>query len=289
MSRSAQIPLVLLAASLALGACRQQSEPDRNLVENKQPSAPSVPTPEPPIDRAALLAAISQAASATAAGMDYPEALRRLDGRDFEFRIRFGCRGPATRLSQEWLGWSYDAEDRTLRVRARPTISIDEPLVATLGGEGFESVEGFWIPRPWLLQPVCPAAAAVEAPAESPGSTDTDEPNPSSEGEQSDEPVPTGPRIGIAQFFTSSDPRTRRRDMRPYEAVKTMPEGSPISSQGFDLVLTGRLRALPGRGVIACSATNAQSPPECIVSAIFQRVWIEQPDPRQVIAEWGGG
>ena len=71
--------------------------------------------------------------------------------------------------------------------------------------------------------------------------------------------------------------------------MKTLAEGTPISSQGFNLVLSGRLRSLPERGVIKCSAVNAYSPPECIVSAEFQRVWIERPDSREVVAEWGGG
>lgn len=101
--------------------------------------------------------------------------------------------------------------------------------------------------------------------------------------------MPTPPRFGIAQFFTSDDPRTRRRDSRPYEANHTLAEGEAISSQGYDLVMSGRLRALPGRGVIHCSARGADSPPECVVSVQFLRVWIEQPDTRQVIAEWGSG
>ena len=101
--------------------------------------------------------------------------------------------------------------------------------------------------------------------------------------------MPRPPRIGIAQYFTKDDPRTRRRDSRPYEANHTLDEGKAISSQGYNLVLAGRLRALPGRGVIHCSARGPDSPPECIISAEFLRVWIEQPDTREVIAQWGGG
>lgn len=292
MSGCARISSVLVVLSLALASCRQQAaEPDRNLAAEPASNESSIPTPRPPIGRAALLAAIAEAASAAAAGAEYPESLRRLEGRDFELRIRFGCRGPSTRLADQWLGWAYDPEDRTLRVRARPTISSDEPLVASLGGEDVESVEGFWIPRPWLLQPVCPAAAAVQASAEAPGEP-TAEPEESASAareQQTDEPLPAFPRMGIAQFFTSSDPRTRRRDMRAYDAVKTLAEGTPIASQGFDLVLSGRLRALPGRGAIACFVRDSQSPPECIVSADFHRVRIEQPETRQVIAEWGSG
>ena len=275
--------LVMLLAGAAAACEQRRAATDNNAAEQAATNQPALPAPQPTIDRAALLAAVVQAASAAAAGQGVPESLRLLDGREFELRIRFGCSGASTALSGESLGWSFDSQQRTLRVRARPTIAKQEPLVAALGGEEVETVEGFWIPRPWLIEPLCPAGAAFQA------SPSADADPAEGDDEAAAEPVAAAPRIGIAQFFTSSDPRTRRRAMRPYEAVKTMDEGAPISSQGFDLVLSGRLRALPNRGVIACSARNADSPPECIVSAEFHRVWIEQPDTRQVIAEWGAG
>lgn len=294
-----RLPLIALsAAAAALAACdRQQPAAEDNLAEEPVLNLPSVPRPEPPIDRASLLAAIAEAASATAAGVEMPETVRSLDGRQFELRIRFGCRGPATELSERWLGWSYNPDERRIRVRARPTISREDALVAQFSGEEFEAVEGFLIPRPWLLQPVCPAAAAVRsAPDSRRGQGENPEQRQAEEAadlataaDQRGEPMPIPPRFGIAQFFTSDDPRTRRRGSRPYEAAHTLDEGKAISSQGYDLVLSGRLRALPGRGVIHCSARGPDSPPECVVSAEFLRVWIEQPGTREVIAEWGGG
>jgi len=279
----------VVIAAAALAACQRQDEAQvGNESQDPVLNLPSVPTPQPPIDRAALLSAVAQAASATAAGAEVPESLRDLDGRQFELRIRFGCRGQSTDLPAQWLGWAYEPESRTLRVRARPTISADDPLVAKLGGEQFESVEGFWIPRPWLLEALCPAAAAAQpaAPEQDSGAEEADED--AAEGPPP-EPVPVSARIGIAQFFSASDARTRRRDSRPYQTVKTLQEGTPISSQGFNLVLSGRLRALPGRPVIDCWSVGSDSPPDCIISAVFQRVWIERPDNREVVAEWGGG
>lgn len=274
---------VLLLLVAALAGCRQEPRAPENIAEAPATDLPKVARPNPPIDRAGLLAAVAEAASAAASGAAIPTEPRVKDGQQFEIRIRFGCRGPSANLPREWLGWSYDAQSRTVRVRARPTISADEPLVARLG-DGFEAVEGFWIPRPWLLQPACPATAAIETAVAQP------EPEPSGDpAVKPSEPVPTAPRIGIAQFFTSTDSRTGRRDNRAYEAVRQLAEGQAIGSQGFNLVLSGRLRALPGRGVIECVASNADSPPECLVSAQFQRAWIEQPETRDVIAEWGGG
>ena len=254
---------------------------------------PSVPQPEAALDRAAILSAVAEAASAAAAGTPMPEGVRSLDGRQFEIRIRFGCRGPSPELGDRWLGWTYEPEKRTIRVRAMPTITREEPLLAQAGVEAFEAVEGFWIPRPWLLQPLCPATAAIrsgpaQATASSLGEAQQQDPDPRPDARPA-EAVPGAPRVGIAQFFTQQDARTGRRDMRPYQAVYSLPEGKALSSQGYNLVLSGRLRALGDRGVVQCAARNADSPPECIVSAEFLRVWMEQPDSREVIAEWGGG
>jgi hypothetical protein len=256
------------------------AESQGNIAEAGDQSAPVVPAVRRPesLDREAILRAVAQAASAHAAGADNSAAQRTLDGRQFEFRIRFGCRGPSATLSEQWLGWAMDAQKGTLRVRARPTLAAEDPLVQSLGGRSFEAVEGFWIPRPWLLQASCPAAAAeaTAAPAD----------EVAEQAAKVDEPLPSWPRIGIAQFFSETDPRTGRRSMRPYEAVKTLEAGQSAGSQGFDLVLSGRLKALPDKRVIACVSKGAQSPPDCIVSAQFDRVRIEAPGAGDVIAEW---
>jgi hypothetical protein len=39
--------------------------------------------------------------------------------------------------------------------------------------------------------------------------------------------------------------------------------------------------------VIACVATDPDKPPDCVVSAEFDRVRIERADNRTVLAEWG--
>lgn len=292
--------LHFLAALTMLCACQPEPQGPGNLQNADEPTLnlPAVPLPQPPLDRAAIFTAVAQAASAEAAGADDAEAQRALDGRQFETRIRFGCKGPSTELREEWLGWSFDREKGTLRVRAMPTILAEEQLLKTLGGDQFEAVEGFWIPRPWLLEAVCPATAAVSsAPAERAADPASDEtsaqpaaaPATAAEKKPITEQVPKWPRIGIAQFFTDTDPRTGRRSMRPYEAVKTLGPNQPIGSQGFNLVLSGRLTALPDKRVIACVAKGADSPPECIVSVDFDRVWIERPGDQEIIAEWGGG
>jgi hypothetical protein len=291
---------MLIAGWTMLAAC--QPEPDGNAVDDGAANEtvlnlPAVvPLPEPPLDRSALLTAVARAASAAAAGRTDAQAQADLDSRPFELRIRFGCRGPAPELSEAVLGWTYDRQEGTLRVRAMPTISADGPVVrqvlAQANGASFEAVEGFWIPRPWLLQPVCPAAAAVRpAPQPRPEAGQESEqaqepPAPVEDAQESQAPPPAWPKVGIASFFTEEDSRTRRRKMRAYETVKTLEPDQPIGSQGFDLVLSGRLRALPGRKVIVCIPSGPDNPPECVVSADIDRVWIERPDTKQMLAEW---
>ncbi len=297
--------LVLVCA--ALGACQQTSS-DENashaLPGNEQDRAfelPDVARPAPPLDRAALLSAVAVAASAAAAGSDVLEHQRHLDGAIFELRIRFGCKGPSKALRSETLGWDFDETKRRVRVRAMPTIDIEDERVRTLGASGFEAVEGFWIPRPWMLEASCPVAA-VAAPSE--GSPGKDTPT---KGEGSSEkaiaakgegdpsrdveliPPNVGPHIGLAQYFTATDSRTQRRASRAYEASKIVPADKAISSSGWNLVLSGRLKSLEGRGVIRCStARGPDHPPDCVISADFDTVWIENPDTEERLAEWGG-
>lgn len=289
---------LLLIFSIVAGCDSADEDPAANAGDAQNQSVlnlPSIPRPEPPINRADLLSAVAMAASAKAGGAEVPADVRALDGKRFELRIRFGCRGPAPDLQEAVLGWTFDREERTLRLRATPTISSDDALVEQVAGEEYEAVEGFWVPRPWLLEPVCPAAAAVRgAPAEAPQTEETaadqaKEQRPSEDKQEAQSPPPAFPRVGIAQFYTDTDARTRRRAMRPYESVKIIEEGRPISSQGYNLVLAGRLRALPGKGVIECVATSSDAPPDCIVSANIDQVRIERPEDGELLAEWGSG
>ena len=298
ISRAPIAWLLLAAAVAAQPGCRQPDAEDNavNAQNSVEPAPPRIPLPDPPLDRAALLTAIGRAASAHATGADDTQVQRPLDGKPFELRIRFGCRGPSNELRNEEAGWSYDREKGTLRVRATPTISRQDEVAAQVGGEAFEAIEGFWLARPWLLEAACPATAAVKAapatpeaagaPAKPPASAAADA---TAEAEADAAPATVLPRYGIAQFFTATDSRTRQRSMRPYEAVETLKPNEPVGSQGFDLVLSGRLRALPDKRVVACVSGGADLPPSCIVSADFDRVRIERADSREIVAEWGSG
>src|SRR5688500_4481997 len=75
-----RLPLsAFIAAALAVAACQQEPAADTNAAQEPVLNLPSVPKPQPPIDRAALLAAVTEAASAMAAGTDMPESVSSLD------------------------------------------------------------------------------------------------------------------------------------------------------------------------------------------------------------------
>ena len=299
----------LVAGVLLTGACRQSSEnaPTENDSENAVLPLPPLPVAEPPIGREALLLAAARAASAAALGRNDAARQRELDGKRFEARIRFGC--PASRSVTEQGGRfevRFDEENRTLRLRAAPDLSLNDEVIAGLSSETVEAVEGFWIQRPWLLADGCPRvpqppqdARQAEAPGRASDGEDGAASRPQERerpGSRTAEDVKQGPvapsisdrRIGIARFFTDADSRTGRRDHRAYEATKVLKEGEQPSAEGYNLVLSGRLRAQPLGRVISCTMASIDAPPQCVVSAEFGRVWIEQPGSKQVVAEWGG-
>lgn len=276
----------LFTALLCLGlpACQieRSDKADADDQSNAEETKPPIPLVEPPLDRSRLLIAVARAASSHAAGADDTAAQRTLGGKQFEIRLRFGCDGQGPRQGDH--GWSIDPDGRTLRVRAVPTLSLKDELVRTVAGEEVEAAGGFWLPRPWLLNAACPQPQADE-PSESATAPRSD-----SDAEQvpapTDPPVPALPRIGIAQFFSPEDARTGRRMDRPFEAVKQLKEGDRAPDQGFNLVVAGRLIARGDGRVVLCAGSSRDRPPDCVVSADIDRVWIEQPENKAVVAEW---
>jgi hypothetical protein len=276
--------LTLIVGALLAGGCRQSSED--SAVENDGGKQilplPPLPVAEPPMDRAAILLAVARAASAAALGDNDATEQRKLDGKLFEVRIRFGCMG-STREGEAGKRFDvkYDEGSRTLRLRASPDLSLEDEPVVKLAGDKVEAAEGFWIERPWLLADGCPAAPeTLHEETRPPGTGSTEDAEPASM-------PPPGRRVGIAQFFTSSDARTRRRDRRAYEATKVLGDNQQPSTQGYNIVFAGRLRTQPIGRVISCPIVSLDAPPQCIVSVQFDRVWIEAPGSKELLAEWG--
>ena len=273
-----------LACTVVLLSCRPSARDESaNDAASTPPAAqPPVPLAEAPRDRASLMIALARAASAAALGIDDRATQRSLDGDRFEFRLRFGCpRAGGESQAGGPFSARFDQDSATLRLSVTPTASAEDPAVAAIAGENVEAVEGFWIERPWLLAAGCPAVPGPTGPAADPAASQP----PAEPGGEA--PTAAIPRAAIVQFHTANDPRTERRGERPYAATKTLPEGAQPSANGYDLVLSGRLRALPDGRVIACTATSPNLPPTCLVSAVFGRVWMERPGTGELIAEWG--
>lgn len=262
-----------IALLAALAACKGAAEPEPGnataAVEPRDEPAiklPDViPTPNPQLDRAGLLAAVARAASAHTTGANDREAQAALAGRRFTLRVRFGC-GPAGVAGDGPFAWQYDEAEQRLTIRARPDIDADAAALEGLPEGAVEAVEGFWIPQPWLLTDACPAEPGAASAAGTPP-----------------------PSVGIAHYFTAQDSRVQRRADRSYEIVRRADPAILPPEQGFNLVLEGRLTPWPGAGVIRCTGSGAAVRPVCIVSAEITRVAFENPETGLTVAQWGAG
>jgi hypothetical protein len=295
--------VVATLLSIAVGVTSCKPAADDHAVKNAEQNEaaqlplPSLPVVEQPMDRAAVLLAVERSASAAALGRDDREAQVKLDGKRIEVRIRFGCPTISSNVPGAPFNVRFDQKDRTLRLRASADLELkDLPAVPTAGEKpAINHIEGFWIRRPWLLEAGCPAIRPMEEADREKAGEAANEAEPkaktaptqdSAKTEPIQPELPPPPRIGIAQYYTEQDSRLSQRDGRPYEATKTLAEDETPSSVGYDLVLAGRLRALPGGKVIDCTVKDVNRPPTCIIFAQLDSVRMEKPDNRSLIAEW---
>ena len=79
---------------------------------------------------------------------------RALDGKRFQLHIRFGCRELTPGVTPKTAPFrvSYDDKEHTLKLSARPDLTLDKDWISGLAPENVEAIEGFWLTRPWLLQ-----------------------------------------------------------------------------------------------------------------------------------------
>ncbi len=298
------------AASLALCACGD-GEGETNAAANaanaaQQTTVPQLPIPalEAPLDREKLLVAAMYAASDFVTGADDEQRQDDLADKKFEFRFRFGCAGPGSDESEKAFDWTLNKKTGALKVRATPKLSPKDAPVEAIAGESFETVEGFWVPQPWLLAATCPKAEADNAQPVAPTKQADDQakasadsaskkkkPSKTATGDQGEAPAAPAAlsrSVGIAQFFTATGPRTLRRSGRPYQATKRLQAGEEPTG-GFDLVISGRLAPLPDGRVIACTRAASGERPSCVISVEFGKVAIERADTHEQIAQWGSG
>lgn len=265
--------MAILLSAAATACNRQPAEPDeQNIVEppvqaNEVAETSGVlPAIETPLNRRDILLAVANAASTFVVTGAEGNAQNSLDGRAFTFRMRF-CGEESSNLR-----WSFDAEERVLRVEATPNLRLQPDLPRQAGAEGF------WVARPWLFSAACPQAAepAIAAPP--------------AEGETAPQVAPQtppgAPVVGIAEYDTGDRVRSANRDGRPYQITKKL--DADVPPEALQLVLKGRLSRGPDGKVIGCAGTGNEGPPACIVAARFDEVRIEDGN-GTLLAEWRQG
>lgn len=287
---SPRLSVVALAASgliLALAACERR-EPAA--APSPEPAASATPTvvmaPARQIDRAELLAAVDVAASAWARGQS-PGGDDTLVGRRLVIRQAFGCSpsdaaavGAGTTGGEGLAQAAFGRDRKTLQLSLTPADWTEAPLTAG-GGESWESVEGFWLPRPWIRTDECPAR-----------------PSPSSNPEQPVEgeapgaqpvlaPPASAQTVGLAAVFETGGSRLSRRNGRAYAfTVRGDGDLSVVPPPGgYRLVLEGRAIAFPNGRAIRCLSASPDQRPVCIVAAQVDRVAFEDATGK-TLSEW---
>ena len=282
--------LVAAACATLLAACQAQDESVPEAAASS-PALPALPVAEAQMDRRELLLAVIEAGSAAAAGVSDAQAQRELDGKRFELRLRFGCPNGSAREDAGRRA-TFDEENRLVQLEAASEISMTTPPVEYLKDGSFEAAEGFWISHPWILEPACPAIPASAVPSASPANPAASTSPTAAPLRPSPSPLPPGSgpgrQVGIVQLFTASDTRTHRRDSRAYRVTERLSENEHPSQTGYDVVIEGRLQALPDGRVIACRASAGRAP-TCLISARFEQVAIERADTGAQLAEWPSG
>ncbi|HST91310.1 MAG TPA: hypothetical protein VLJ13_03850 [Brevundimonas sp.] len=264
------------ATGLFLQSCDREpapAEPAETPVVTPAPAPLQAVTPEPALDRTALLAAVSQAASAYAAGAS-PSGSDPLVRRTFDVSLPFGCQGaedpPAEEAGDGTARWSWSPDRKTIRLGLTPGDWTRSALIAGADPVSWEAVEGFWVSRPWMTADGCPALRA------DPLANDAAAASPET--------------VGLAAVFEEGGSRLGRRNGRAFaytvrgegDAPPAMPE------DGYRLRLQGRIAAFPDGRAIRCRAVSPRQRPVCVAAVQLDRVAF-QTAAGDTLTEWRPG
>ena len=178
-------------------------------------------------------------------------------------------RRAAPEKDSAWASWSYGADDKAIRIRAKPEDWTQSAFAGDLGGpDAFEAVEGFWIPRPWAASESCPSR----------------KPDPLEAA-----PTPSPQTVGLVSLHEKGASRLTRRGGRPYELVVKRPDnGEPFAPQGLQLVLSGRVIGFPGGAAIRCRSAGPELRPVCLTSVRIEHVTLVDPATDETLGNWDG-
>ncbi|MCF8503463.1 MAG: hypothetical protein K9G59_00995 [Caulobacter sp.] len=242
--------------------------PPPEVVIPPPPLVEAPPAPPPPATRGDIIDRASVAADAYSRANAPPPGKDPLVKRTFRIRLPFGCGGPRLEPGAAQAWYQIDAARRTVRLTARPAVWTSLPLVQGLEGSGdIEAVEGFWITRPWSRSETC--APGGEQPA-----TPTAAASPARE------------TLGLARIFSKGESRVVRRNGRPYELVRKLPDSADLAApRAYSLVLEGRIVGFADGQATRCWSPSADLRPVCLLAVEFDRVAFEDAA-GVVLAEW---
>jgi hypothetical protein len=264
--------------ALVLAGCEQEASKVPDSVASEAPERPApktLPTAVPVLARGDLISAAGRAASDYAGGAE-PQGPDPLVGRTFSMKIAFGCSGPApgsteTSDASGLASWSWGREEKTIELKMGPGDWVGSALIAaSADAPDWEAVEGFWIPRPWLVADSCPAVRGDPLQTANAG---------------------VAPQtLGLAAVFETGGSRIGRRNGRNY-TFTIRPDGdTPVQApaQGYRLVLEGRVASFPNGRAIRCRATGPDQRPVCVVATKLDRVAFEGAEGK-MLSEWRPG
>lgn len=289
-------PIALAAALPLLASCQKPSEPAAPEAPAPAHAQQGVPTVvlDSTLNRAALLAALTEARTATADGRPRDAAL---SGRTVSVRLPFGCEGAgSTEQAQPGLPTLARGDDGSLMLRVLPEDLAASGLVITAGADDaatsspWEAVEGFWIARPWSGLDACrpgepaPRFVQTEKEAEAKGGLkvgDVMSPAPPA-------PVPAERTSGLAAVFETGGSRLGRRQGQAYVHVIRGDKGvAPTPAPGgYALRLEGRLTAFADGKAVHCVQKDVESRPVCVAALRLDRLAFEDGATGALLSEW---
>lgn len=296
--------VAVLAALPLLVWCQRPPEPAPS-------SAPAAPSPAPTVvmdstlNRAALLAALSEAGSALADGRDRDAGL---SGRTVSVRLPFGCDGTVNAADSALAGLPRLVRnpDGSLSLTVTP-----EDLKARIAAGGvapsveagldhWDAVEGFWIARPWSGLEACSPAAPVSAAAKTPPVVAPDDANMETAKSKTAKALAEAPiapivperTAGLAAVVEADGSRLGRRQGRgqaqAYAHVIRGEKGAAATPApgGYALRLEGRLTTFADGKAVKCVQRDLESRPVCVAALRLDRLAFEDGATGALLSEW---